>query len=245
MILLQRKKESNMNQNTIQENKTNHCTQCPNGCPSTDLQCEKGKRFFATSPEKHQEYQYHESEQTTERSRRHLQKHGADSILSPYDSMIRGRHRKGHRGHKHHGNQEHKICWKDIDTMDELSLLLGKCTHFLRHQPNNGHGQKRILKMLAKNGALTQKELQEYFHIQSGSMSELVSKLEARGFVTKERDEEDKRKVVLKITELGLEQVETSWEENKKDMFQALNEEERELLKGLLGKLLESWGETE
>ena len=45
-----------MNQNTIQENKTNHCTQCPNSCPSTDLQCWEGKRFFATSQEEHQEY---------------------------------------------------------------------------------------------------------------------------------------------------------------------------------------------
>lgn len=89
---------------------------------------------------------------------------------------------------------------------------------------------------------MTQKELQEALGVQPGSASEIISKLEDRGLVSRERDEEDRRRVVLRITEAGREQAEAaSCEEKGQDLYEALSVEEQDTLKALLKKLLESW----
>ena len=73
-------------------------------------------------------------------------------------------------------------------------------------------------------------------------MSEMISKLENRGFVTREKDETDKRKVILKITEEGKQKAQhCSKEEKAKKLYRGLSEEEQETLKTLLKKLLDSW----
>lgn len=156
-------------------------------------------------------------------------------------------HRQNHacRGRKHHGHLGKKGCYDGGETMDELSILLGKCAHSLYQRPHSGRGQGRILKLLAQQDQLTQKELQEYLDIQSGSISEIISKLELKGMLTREKDESDRRKVILKITEEGREKVENcSKEEKRKDLYTALNEEEKNTLKELLKKLLDSWHEA-
>ena len=128
---------------------------------------------------------------------------------------------------------------------DGLSALLGKCGHYLYHRPYHGRGQGRILKMLSGQEEVTQKELQETLGIQAGSVSEIISKLEARGLVARERDDADKRRVLLRITEEGKKRAETDFDEGKtEDLYGVLSEEEQETLKGLLGRLLESWGMT-
>lgn len=150
---------------------------------------------------------------------------------------------KGRHFFKETTNHHHSSFWNDTEQTDELSLLFDKCIHHMAHHRHKGHGQKRILKLLDKHGALTQKELQEAFDIQSGSMSELVSKLESKGFITKERDEHDKRKVVLHITEEGRQKAnsEPKCKHRKKSVSELLTEEEQATLKSLLQKILHSW----
>ena len=89
---------------------------------------------------------------------------------------------------------------------------------------------------------MTQKELQEALAIQPGSVSEIISKLEARGLLSRERDEEDKRRMVLRITDAGRAGAEAfSGAESGNELYGALSEEEQSTLKELLKKLLESW----
>lgn len=85
----------------------------------------------------------------------------------------------------------------------ELLGLIERCGHFLYHRRGGKRGQGRILKILLTEGEMTQKKLQERLGIQSGSMSEIVLKLEGNGLVYRTRDESDKRKIKLKITEAG------------------------------------------
>lgn len=87
---------------------------------------------------------------------------------------------------------------------------------------------------------MTQKELQEVLQIQPGSMSEILAKLEEKGLIVRNKDDEDKRRSVLTLTEAGRESVKEI-QENEKPLFGALDENEQEELKKLLGKLLESW----
>lgn len=87
---------------------------------------------------------------------------------------------------------------------------------------------------------MTQKELQEILQIQPGSMSELLAKLEEKGLILRRKDEEDKRRSILTLTEAG-QTVAKEQQREEKPLFEALDETEQEELKNLLGKLLDSW----
>lgn len=87
---------------------------------------------------------------------------------------------------------------------------------------------------------MTQKELQEILQIQPGSMSELLAKLEEKGLILRRKDDEDKRRSILTLTEAGQTAAKEQQGEEK-PLFGALDETEQEELKNLLGKLLDSW----
>lgn len=208
-----------------------HCNQCPKHCPITDLGCCRGKKFVRTMMQEN-DTTINAAQETTHTNKKH----------SHMDVHKGHRHKHECANGSHHGHGCHEKHHNNPDHMDELSALLGKCGHHLYHKPYKGRGQGRILKILAKHEQLTQKELQEYLDIQSGSMSEIISKLEDRGFVIREKDENDKRKVILKITEEGKQKVENCSKEDKtKKLYGALSEEEQDTLKTLLKKLLDSW----
>lgn len=156
---------------------------------------------------------------------------------------------------EHNGNSEQignsKQCGNGKQRgqhgQSENSELLGKmekCGHFLYHRRGGKRGQGRILKILLTEGEKTQKELQDYLEIQSGSMSEIVLKMEESGLISREKDESDRRKIKLKITEQGkmvFEEHKKANHEQEKQLFEGLNTEEQDELKQLLSKLLESW----
>lgn len=87
---------------------------------------------------------------------------------------------------------------------------------------------------------MTQKELQDMLQIQPGSMSELLAKLEEKDLLLRRKDDEDKRRSILALTDAGREAAKERQGE-KKPLFDALDEAEQEELKRLLGKLLDSW----
>lgn len=193
------------------------CPECQRQCLLTDLRCGKGRRFM-------ERLQNGETE--------HL------------EDLPKGRHNRGerHTGHGHGHHEKQGGHRRDVDDLDELSDLLGRCGHYLHHKNNRKRGQGRILKILSQSEEMTQKDLQNHLEIKSGSISEIISKLEAKGMVTRERDETDKRKIVLKITQIGKEKVERHLNEKKgKPLYEALSEEEQETLKGLLSKVLDHW----
>jgi len=157
-------------------------------------------------------------------------------------------HRKHHQeeghpmgGHERHGN--HEMCIFD-QSEDNLITLLAKSGHFMHHKRGGKRGQSRILIILAEHPEISQKELQEILGIESGSMSEIVIKLEHKGLITRTKDESDKRMTKLMITELGLElskEIETRDTEEDKLLLESLTEEEQEQLKALLKKMIQGW----
>ena len=80
--------------------------------------------------------------------------------------------------------------------------------------------------------------------IKSSSLSELVTKVEKNGYLTKEKLLEDKRNVILKLTPLGVSKAKEFELQREKDaelLFKELSEEEKEKLQELLDKTLVSW----
>ena len=123
----------------------------------------------------------------------------------------------------------------------DLVCLLRRCGHYLHRRNGENRSQNRILYILMDRETMTQKELTEILHIQPGSMSEILTKLEGRGYLTRERDEKDHRKVVLRITAQGRETAMTWKEDSVNELFADLTQEERDQLKALLIKVLRSW----
>ena len=80
--------------------------------------------------------------------------------------------------------------------------------------------------------------------VRSGSLSEILGKMEAEGYITRSPNEQDKRGVDVTLTPAGLEaaeQMHVSRETSVQDFFSCLDEEEKEQLSHILDKLLADW----
>ena len=127
-------------------------------------------------------------------------------------------------------------------TEDILQELIRLSDRLMPHRPGMGsaRGQTLILSILVGREDLSQRELQQMLGIQPGSMSEIVSKLEKKGLLTREKGE-DRRGNLLRITEAGRQAIPTVARMDEDELFQALDEQERTTLSGLLRKLLNDW----
>ncbi len=134
---------------------------------------------------------------------------------------------EGKKHHDHHGQKD-------------LTHLLMRCGYILEHKTNR-RGQSRILKLLAENELLSQKELQQKLEIEAGSLSETIAKLEARGLILREKDEQDKRRMLVRLSEQG--QLAASQEtiEDPDAIYDVLSDEEKAELQAILIKLTDKW----
>ena len=86
-----------------------------------------------------------------------------------------------------------------------------------------------------------QKDIAWEADINASSASELIGKLEADGYLIRETDENDRRAVLLKLTEAGqarAAELKAERESFLDGLFSKLTDEEKETLSALLDKLL-------
>ena len=123
-----------------------------------------------------------------------------------------------------------------------LTEMMEMCGHMLHHRPEvaSARGQGRILMILAEQEQISQRQLQEMLRIQPGSMSEILSKLERKGLVTRERGE-DRRGNLLRITDAGRAAVTPTAPLPEDTLFNALTPEQQDELRALLKLLLTDW----
>ena len=137
-------------------------------------------------------------------------------------------------GHHTHMEAEHD---------GSLTDLLDRCGHYFTHRIGGSRrGQSNVLAFLAQNPDVTQKELAEALGVIPASLSEVLAKLERKGFVQREKDESDRRFTRVRLTEEGEKALEQP-EDALTEPFQALSPEEQETLRQLLAKLLADWEE--
>ena len=124
----------------------------------------------------------------------------------------------------------------------DLMALLDMAGRMAQRRPQGGpaRSQSLILSILAGRDALSQRELQQMLGIQPGSLSELLSKLQAKGYLCREKGE-DRRGNLLRITESGRAAIPTADDLPEDDPFSALSVEEQNQLAVLLRKLLNDW----
>lgn len=223
-----------MDMNEIRE-KYPHCPNCGRHCPIDAVSCPRGQAFVEKllRGESVDEENFAAGHGEGREHRGHGE-HGEGREFHGRGERSEGRE---FRGRGEHGEDRGR-CRREIPDDGSLASLLHQCMHLLRHGEARGMGQGRILTILSQTDEISQRELQEHLGIQPGSLSEILGKLESRGQIHRSRDEQDKRKATLRITDAGRQALEAVSQSEQKDPFAALSAEEQETLRTLLNKVL-------
>ena len=121
---------------------------------------------------------------------------------------------------------------------------LGHLGHYLYITRGCRGGQQFILTALYRDGDLTQKNLLAKTKNTSASLSEMVSKLEAKGLVERTRVDKDRRQTLLSLTKEGRKQAKESQEAIESFEARALSilsDEEKVTFCAYLDRLVEHW----
>ena len=129
---------------------------------------------------------------------------------------------------------------------DEAALyaLFFHCSHILCRRVGIRVSRQRVLSLLSQRGEMSQRELREVLGVQAGSFSELAARLEERGYISREKDPADRRRILLRLTEAGRERAARDSRARDAELFCALTEAEQAQLRGLLQKIAdghEAW----
>ena len=99
-------------------------------------------------------------------------------------------------------------------------------------------GQGRVLALLTAKPETTQRELSYLLDMRQQSLSELLSKLEEKGYVTRERSDGDKRVITVRLTEEGAAAApDLSALDEREDVIDCLDEDERKRYEELVDKI--------
>lgn len=128
----------------------------------------------------------------------------------------------------------------------EVVKRLHLCGHILHFRLGCMSAKNRILAQLDHHGELLQKQLQDHLHIQSGSLSEIIIKMEAEGLIEKARSKHDGRHLILRLTEKGLQEAHQRRQENDQaaeQLMDGMSAQELAQLYEDLDILLNNWHE--
>ena len=127
---------------------------------------------------------------------------------------------------------------------ERIIEYLGACGRFLHYKMGEKVGRRRIFTILSKAKELPQRELQDILGICSGSLSEILAKMEADGFLEKAKSKTDGRQLNLRLTEAGKKEAveqEKDYQRRVRRMVACLSREEQESLLKMLTALAECW----
>lgn len=116
--------------------------------------------------------------------------------------------------------------------------------HKMRQIHDGKASQSRILIILKERGTMTQRALTEHLHIRPGSASEIITKLEKSGLLTRSLNEQDHRTVDLLLTAEGKRLAQEAANQRRslhEEMFECLTAEEKNTLHMILDKLQADW----
>lgn len=212
---------------------TAYCNGCPKNCLLNALRCGRGRAYLE---QQHQEGKFLEIALPASEGHDHGHDHGHSCEHRHGRGYGHGSHPGGHGGWRGEGAPD-----VDMENPDGLYALMRACGHVLYHQGGRKSGQGRILRILSHCESMSQRELQEILGIQTGSLSEILAKMESAGLIERERDETDRRRSIVRLTQTGRDRAGKCRAGEHPDMFSALNEEQKNQLKELLSILLADW----
>ena len=104
-------------------------------------------------------------------------------------------------------------------------------------------GQGRVLGILKIQPEISQKDLSYLLDMSNQSLSELLSKLERAGYITRTKSETDRRVMNIRLTATGVEAANEADEQKRsgEDFFDCLSTEERTGLVLYLNKIITAY----
>jgi DNA-binding MarR family transcriptional regulator len=130
-------------------------------------------------------------------------------------------------------------------TAGAVVLLTRLSRAVYRHVDEQKLGMKlkgfAILNYVGDSGGSTQRELSDVMGLDANSIVLLLNDLESRGYAVRERDPEDRRRHIVRITPAGRKAVvraEAALESVTDQALGALDADERDRLRALLAKAL-------
>lgn len=128
----------------------------------------------------------------------------------------------------------------------DLDALIERYYHLQRFKGAGcGHpmrGQGRVLSVLQLKPEISQKELAFMLDMRKQSMGEILTKLEAKGYIVRKPNAEDQRAMDVSLTSEGAAaaaEIDSQMEEQD-DLFDVLSDDEQEQLIGYLDRLITS-----
>ena len=143
------------------------------------------------------------------------------------------------------------MCRKGDAPSIETRIMrsFGYFGYYLHQHWGGRNGKQHILvELLAHDGEMTQRDLQEASCITSASLSEVIAKLEAEGLVSRERSETDRRQLTVTLTPEGerkAHEVVRTRAEFEARAFDCLTEDERNSLVTILDRVAAHWTQLE
>ena len=129
----------------------------------------------------------------------------------------------------------------------ELNLRLLGMLHqisYLMQTQEKFRGQGRLLVLLNRYGALTQRELIELTGRRSATLSEQLEGMEKSGLILRHKNEQDKRNVDVELTEQGKKAAIEAMQNRQAyadELFDTIPQRKKQQLAGLLDSLLHTW----
>ena len=137
------------------------------------------------------------------------------------------------------------VAQRAADILDGL----GFCGHYMHFHGGGRSGKLPILCTLDRNGGrMSQQELGGCFDIKPGSLSEILSKMEAAGLIERTRDTKDRRQLFVQLTDEGqatAQKAHEARERFRQRAFAALTPEEQEQLIDMLKRIQTTWEELD
>ena len=146
-------------------------------------------------------------------------------------------------------NSKHNL----VAQFTQIQWLLTRYHHQHRHHQFHKHrdaammgdpfrGQVRVLKLLKMKPEITQKELAIILDMRPQSLGDLLKKLESKGLILREPATNDRRAMVIKLTDKGANaEIDEEDETGLDALFQCLSADEREQLSAYLQRIIEDW----
>jgi len=131
-----------------------------------------------------------------------------------------------------------------ISLARQVIRQLHRSGHYLHYKMGDKAGRRRVLMILSEEPALLQRELQDRLGIQSGSLSEILIKMEADGLIERGKSPRDARNVELRVTDRGRAEEQTlraEFQRQTERMMACFTEVQLKELRGLLDIMLNHW----
>ena len=96
---------------------------------------------------------------------------------------------------------------KNMDILEYILRLSRATRRRQKHEHGTGRGAFRALAALEQQGPMRAGELAESLDIRAASLTEKLSRMEERGLITRGRDKDDTRIVMVSLTKKGEEEL--------------------------------------